>query len=727
MITFVAPALAGLAAVAMPVLIHIAHRRLYQRQPWGAMRFLQQLASRRQRRLSIEDRLLLALRMALLACVALALARPQVVLRAAGLGDVIARHGRTAAVLLIDDSASTAAPRAEPAIGAMKQLALAYLDTLQTGDEVSLVPLSRLAEPQTDPIYDLAAARAEVQRLQPTAFASDMPALIEAGLERLSRHLNPEVELVLVSDGRADGFAAEASARWERLRSRLRGGERAVPGTRTRPHLILLGPRPTATATNLSVAALRVERTLVPPGRPVPIRATVALEGPRGISGVLARLLVNGRAVAEKPLDLAAGETRELAFTHAFPEPGSYLIEVAVEGARDDLAADDRRAIAVEVESRLPVLLVEGKPGTGLDGSLGLLEAALSPNDAQSSLFAPLRCGVSGLNEEALTRVRVAVLGNVPALDAPAVSALERFVASGGGLLVAAGEGTDPDVANRIWWRGGDGFLPARLAPPLAPTTPQRPRPAAIAHPALAAFTDAGSEAWDEVTVSRYHPLDTLPSEAGRLLQLEDGSPLLIERERGRGRVALLATGLDGAWSDLPYRPAFVPLARSLVSWLGGAVLPGRTVVAGESLAWFPRDGSVPSAATAEGPDGTSVPLSPSSWEGHPALVSPPLTVPGGYSLRPGTGAAPIWFAVGLAPGESHLAPLGEAGLSACLGDLERHAVQDPARVHELFSAEGDRAWELWRPLVLAALGLLVAETLLARRIAARERTAEAA
>src|SRR3954468_18086650 len=67
--------LAGLAAVAIPVVIHLLNRRRYDVVDWGAMQFLQ-VSETTRRRLLIEEILLLLLRMGLIALMVLALAAP---------------------------------------------------------------------------------------------------------------------------------------------------------------------------------------------------------------------------------------------------------------------------------------------------------------------------------------------------------------------------------------------------------------------------------------------------------------------------------------------------------------------------------------------------------------------------------------------------------------------------------------------------------------------------
>src|SRR5712675_1767547 len=67
--------LAGLAAVALPVIIHLLSRRRDPVIDWGAMQFLE-FGPRSRRRINLADTLLMLARMALIGLVALALARP---------------------------------------------------------------------------------------------------------------------------------------------------------------------------------------------------------------------------------------------------------------------------------------------------------------------------------------------------------------------------------------------------------------------------------------------------------------------------------------------------------------------------------------------------------------------------------------------------------------------------------------------------------------------------
>ena len=66
----------GIAAISVPIIIHLLNRRRFRRVPWAAMRFLRVSVEQNQRRMKIEDWILLLVRCGLVALLALLMARP---------------------------------------------------------------------------------------------------------------------------------------------------------------------------------------------------------------------------------------------------------------------------------------------------------------------------------------------------------------------------------------------------------------------------------------------------------------------------------------------------------------------------------------------------------------------------------------------------------------------------------------------------------------------------
>src|SRR5688500_784016 len=94
----------GLAAVSVPIIIHLLNRRKFQKVVWAAMRFLRISVEQNQRRMRIEDMILLALRCLLLILLALALARPAWLSNASDLFG----QSKVTGVVILDNSASMA-------------------------------------------------------------------------------------------------------------------------------------------------------------------------------------------------------------------------------------------------------------------------------------------------------------------------------------------------------------------------------------------------------------------------------------------------------------------------------------------------------------------------------------------------------------------------------------------------------------------------------------------
>ncbi len=709
----------GLAAALAPIIIHIVHRRKIRMVDWGAMRFLVEMIRRSRRQLFLEHWLLLAVRMAVLVCLVLALMRPALAPPSlqAGAGGFV-RRGRVAAVLLIDDSASTAAGRGETLLEGMKRLALAYVDTLEKGDEISVLRLSELDGGESDPLFDHEAARALIRNVAPTGLTSDIPALLEAGLVQLTRHLNPEAELVLVTDGGVEGWHPDARARWADLVARMAPEEEEAGRQGLR--LVCLMPEREAAFENISVPDLRLDRSVVPVDQPLGVRVVVNHTGTHVPRGMRIRLLVDERAVAERALALAPGARQDIVFHHTFREPGSHAIEAQILGAHDALKRDDRRALAVEAQHDIPVLLVEQRPVQGLGGALGFLRLALQPEERGPGLFQMQRVGAGALSRTDLSAFRVVVFGDLSALDAASVAAVERFVAAGGGLLIGLGEGADPELVNRFWARQGDGFLPCPLAAVEAPGAPLHPSTYRAGHPAFIAFSGDAAEAWKAARIERYFGLDTrpvAPDELQVLMGLSNGAPLVVERARGQGRVILVTTALDVSWSDLPLQAAYVPLVRGLVSCLAGQVQPLRHLVPGARLSHIARTG-VPQAETA---GGESLPLRPGAWEGKQAYVSEPLAATGVYRVREQGRSRPVYYSVALDAAESRLAPLDAAERKRLLGRVRPAVLRREEALVAMLEAGRRQPRELWQWFLAAALGLLFVETLLTRRQAVRE------
>ncbi|MGH7644181.1 MAG: BatA domain-containing protein, partial [Gemmatimonadales bacterium] len=127
-------ALIGLAAAAIPALLHLLHRRTPPELDFPAVRYLTAAERESARRLKLRHLLLLALRTALVVAIVLAAARPLVPARAGG------THEPTAVVVVLDNSPSAGAiVEGRAALERLRRVARASIASATAADRLWLV------------------------------------------------------------------------------------------------------------------------------------------------------------------------------------------------------------------------------------------------------------------------------------------------------------------------------------------------------------------------------------------------------------------------------------------------------------------------------------------------------------------------------------------------------------------------------------------------------------
>ncbi|TVR14505.1 MAG: hypothetical protein EA401_04380 [Planctomycetota bacterium] len=706
----------GLLAASAPLIVHILHQRKLKRIDWGAMRFLRDMLTRRRKRLRIEHWLLLLLRTLALILLAVALMRPQLPMsQEQAISADFSRQGAVAAVLLIDDSATSAVGTDSARLEQLKEIALAYIDGLEVGDEVSIITRSALGKTLPPPLYDLRAAREMVSNLEPSDVAGDHPALLSAGMDQLIRHLNPQRELVLISDGARTGWRQDDRSGWANVQRRLReaGSER-----RARPQLLVLQPELPG-AEDVAITAVSMQRNLLPVGSEANLRIQLAHFGERDPGNLRLRVEAGEhgeRKVYDEDLPLERGEQREVVVPISFNEAGAHPVTVAIVGARDDNPRNDSYAMVVEAFEQLPVLVVEGRSGSGLSGSGAFVALALQPDDeardAVSQAFAVTRIHVDDMASHPLEDYRCIVLADVGVLESAALSRLERAVFAGAGLLTAFAPDSDIAYVNRFLAREGQGVLPTPLGS--MGDAANGPVSAAIAlpgHPSLIGLRDAGDRGLNGAEVSRWLRIDdgglsdvTIP------LRWTNGDAALVLRRRGLGNSALLTTSVDLRHSRLPLVEGWAPLLRNIVSELASPIRPPRNLHPGNRLT-IVADGSV----QAVDPQGEELLLDEGVWEERRVLQSAPLTQVGLYHVQ-GAGESAQYFALASEADAWDPRIASDTAIEQQLAGLQAMRLRDTQQVQALAGEPRQSGRELWPWLIVLCVLVLLIEGAVAAR-----------
>ncbi len=385
---------------------------------------------------------------------------------------------------------------------------------------------------------------------------------------------------------------------------------------------------------------------------------------------------------------------------------------VKIEG--DALTADDRRAFWLHPAPRVRLLAVNGDPQpTPYRDELFYVERALAPSATAGARVILTISGQDVVDQHDFSQFDVILLANVQGLSEAQGRRLSGFVRNGGGLLVTMGDRVAPGEMNE---RIG-GLLPrtlrtVRRAGDAAASDEGGDRRSArldqidLQHPLFGGFGGGRLASMGKVRVRRYMLLDPSPEAGGAVpIFLDNGAPYLLTRALGRGRVALLTSTIDRDWGDLPIRPDFVPLLHRIVGYLTRtATVNAAPVLLGQPARIQVTDRRI-GRLQVRTPTGT-LRLSERPRAPDADWLFDETTAPGHYRLSadpplPGV-QPPRGFSVALDPQGSDLRP------------STRSPSADPGKEQTKAAAVGiTRRTELWHAALALLFVMLLGEALL--------------
>ncbi|HYD02321.1 MAG TPA: BatA domain-containing protein [Phycisphaerales bacterium] len=605
----------GLAAVALPIIIHLLLRRRKRPMEWGAMRFVLEAYRKTRRRTNLERWLLLACRCLLVAALAVGLARPLVAGRSSE-----GRGGRTVWLVLDDGLVAQTSEDGKTDLARAIERCKGVLSTLGAGDRAAVVlagvPARGLVVP---PSGNLAGVRSTLESLTPTDTPSDWPGVLgvlgEAIAHDRSQRADTDADedVVVV----AQGARAGAGRIGEPL-ARLPAGVRvvlaepsarapvniAVTGVRALRPVLITGGEGSEAAQTVTVSLRRfgegVEKAAV-------TRVSVRLAGQDGASSTASVPWALGQR--EATATMVIDSPRAPASAGA---TGGAVVVAETEGG-DAVNGDNAwRLPVVQREAlRVGVLADSSARGSVVSGGTAdrfrpgqWLSFALRPSESAAVDLVDIEPG-------AIDAARLAGLDAVVVLSPDAIPTgdgaangwlrLKEFVSQGGLLVVTPAF----EAATQSWPEAMSSGLGVALSLGRAPREYPVDAPGRLSGAApsdLAAGADVLATLRGELDVlARPVAVTRLlaPLEDGEaredvkvLLRTADGAPFVTMVTRkgdtsatAAGAVVYLSAALDLRWTDLPAKPLMVPLMQELVRQGVGRARPVFATTAGARAA----------------------------------------------------------------------------------------------------------------------------------------------
>lgn len=671
---FLAPwFLAGLAAVGVPIFVHLLRRHVTTPRPVSSLMFFERGTQSSTRHRRLKYLLLFALRAALVALVVLAFANP-FVRRAAGdtRGHLL--------LIVLDNSFSM---RAGERFADAKQQALATLAAKPHGATAQIVALGGQIEMLTQPIADDAQLRSALESIQAGDGHANFGELGRA-IRSFAENTHEPIDLHLFSDMQRTAMPANFA-------------DMVLPGNVA---LTLHSVAPATPQPNWTIENVEAPAELSDPKDPRLSRVRAVIVGfntPAATKTV--SLVINGKAIASRKADVPANGRATVDFAPLDVGYGFNRCALRIEGG-DAFPADDAGVFAVRRSDPERVLFVHAAGETRAATYFGSALSAAAP-----SSFVVQSMAAEQTTDLDPSKFAFVVLSDVAAVPSIFEHSLTQYVAKGGSVLIALGTHVGRRAQIPLW--GADAkdtrdYVRANVAGAVGQVD--------FTHPAFAQ-TQPGRDngGWAAVKVFYIAVVD--PGQARVAARTADGAPLLLDKQFGEGHELLFTSGLDNLTNDLPLHPVFVAFVDHIARYLSGS----------ERLSGSqPVDSFVQLRSAAE-PIGTVASVEVIDPEGRRPLSLAEartahtfrLSRAGFYQIRFANGRDAV---IGVNPDrrESNLEPLAPDVLKLWSGSSS-----GPAPAQTAGAAIGEAKYSnlsLWWWVMLLALVAALAETAVASR-----------
>ena len=713
--TFLNPfALLGLAAAAIPILLHFFNLRKLRTIEFSTLSFLKELQRTKIRRLKLRQLLLLFLRTLLVVLIVLAFSRPTL---KGSLPGSIAQQAKTTAVIILDDSQSmTADDEQGELLTQAKNAAAAIINLLKNGDEVFLVKLSEVPTIGTTEIptaqRNLPAIRSTINDIKPSFIHRKIEDALRFSSRLLATSKNFNKEVYIISDFQMSSLESTRN---------LPTMKEAIFSNTTHIFLVPLGRRELQ---NVAIEAINIPNAIIEINKSLTVKAKIANYGPAEILDHVISVFQDGSRATQKGIDIPSGRAIDVEFT-LMPKRSGYL-DGMIELEDDDLEFDNKHYFTIRIPEEIKVLLI------GNQSDLRFIRLALSTRLSDSN--AALKVSETTWDRFSTSQTQntdVIVFSNPHELTQSQSTSLKVFLQNGGGLMLFPGNHLTTETFNTT------------IATPLGiPLIAAQEKPTAqiqinnsfiefdkcdLRHPIFSGMFEDVNSKQSSGSLLSHHTIESprisnsvhfVPTPRSQtIITLTNGFPFLTEEKIGNGRALIVGVAANTEWSDLPLKGLFVPLIHRSISYLAQPSTVNKSLTAGDEVVLNIRTFSL-QRSTIVKPDNTEVIVKQISIGNTKIIRFSDTNIPGIYLLKI-EGALQDKFSINTDASESNITTANDSQKERLLKRLgipsnTIHMIAQPQEIQRTI-IETRFGAELWKHFFIVALFVAFIEMLVAR------------
>ncbi len=534
----------GLAAMALPIIIHILNRRRLRRVPFSSLEFIVELSQRRMSKVNLRRWIVLLLRTLAIVLIALAFARPTIRNSAAlFMPGNVPKH----VVICLDASMSMSAEHETgTAFTLAKDIARRVVDDSGGNDLIDVI----VCGARSESVFGTGTRNRQVvkntiEALEVTKETASLPRAIEMALDQIGQSETETGEVYVISDFRETTDSVLVADVPDDIR-------------------VIALPVYTQAIDNVGIDRVFTPRKLIRPGEVVRIGVAVTNHSRLKDAEFPVELVIDGKRKGEKLVHLSPAASANVAFSVSMNNWGTYRCRVAKN--HDRLPVDDDRYFLLEVSQKIPVTLMRGRKFADNGKQVAAyfyVDKALNPRGSGEGEFSVNVIDERELTAASLPNRGVVVWTEPRELDSKRFELLKRYIHGGGAVMVFLGSDRkglwrDENVAR---------YFGIQKATPKETGSAEHFSAFQDDHPIFSIFSEEELELLSRSRVRKHLSVSGIAPDS-TLAYLGNGDPGIWECRRGMGRVIVVAAAPDMPSGDLPLSPMFLPLIHTAVSYL---------------------------------------------------------------------------------------------------------------------------------------------------------------
>ena len=570
--TFLNPfVLFGLAAAAIPILLHLLNLRKLKTIDFSTLRFLKELQKTSIRKLKAQQIILLILRTLIVIFSVLAFSRPTIKSTLPSIGT----HAKSSIIVVLDNSLSMDITDEDGnRFSKAKKLTSEILGALEEGDEMAFIPLSSLIKNRKRSFSrNFAWLKEEIDHCSVNPATASLNDGLRAaqGLLDASLHVNKEIYIL-------------TDLQQQEIHS-LELDSIKLFDDKTSVFLLPSLESKNSIDQNISIdTAIFISRVYAK-DKPVELQTKLYNSSVTDAKGIIVSVLFNGERVAQRTVDIGAGSNVNISLQGIPHTTGLIKGEIQIEN--DVLESDNHRYFSFIISSAPKVALIGNQLETDF------ISLSIAPH-------ASLLKSYSANQSASVHFEDFDLLILAATLSQTEMQRIDAYIQNGGSVLFFPS--STESIAVQQQFFSGMGLGPI-IFQEFSESNPGICISADRQHPILqGVFKGFNSESGlgDSPKI-----IKALCSQAGQSIISMQGGSFLNEIRRGEGKVMYCAVPPSPAWSSFPFTGLMPTIIYRSAQYLSAKEVFTLEKTAGqEAIILIPTKSSASSIFTIKDPNG---------------------------------------------------------------------------------------------------------------------------